>query len=230
MLWAAFILGLLGSMHCIGMCGPIALALPLDRSSKSTAALGASAYNVGRIFTYASMGLLFGAIGQVFLVVGLQQWISIAAGAMLLIYVIIAYGLKKPMFSKWNLGLGRLKGAMMKQFKKGSTSSLFSIGVLNGLLPCGFVYFALVGAIAASSPVEGAAYMALFGLGTAPALFAMNLFGSQLLSRFRINVNTLIPYVLVIFGVLFILRGMSLGIPFISPEILTTDGSGVGCH
>jgi sulfite exporter TauE/SafE len=134
------------------------------------------------------------------------------------------------MFAKWNIGLGRLKGLMMKQFNKGSLTSLLGIGLLNGLLPCGFVYFALVGAIASNSPLMGASYMALFGLGTAPALFAMNIFGAQLINRMRINVNSLVPYVLVVFGLLFILRGMSLGIPFLSPEILSSEPAHVGCH
>ncbi|NND94163.1 MAG: sulfite exporter TauE/SafE family protein [Flavobacteriales bacterium] len=230
MLWAAFILGLFGSMHCIGMCGPIALALPLDRKNYWTAGTGALTYNLGRTLTYALMGLLFGAIGQAFMLVGLQRWVSLGAGILLLLYVVLVYVLKKPLFRSWTLGLGRLKSALGKRFKRSSYSSLFSIGLLNGLLPCGFVYFALVGAIASSSVVEGGLYMALFGLGTAPALLGMSLFGAQLLNRFKIDINRYVPYLLVLFGVLFVLRGMALGIPYISPDILPGATAPSCCH
>ena len=230
MLWAAFILGLLGSMHCIGMCGPIALALPLNRKNHWTATSGALTYNLGRTLTYALMGLLFGAIGKAFMLVGLQRWVSLAAGVLLLLYVIFVYLLKKPLFQSWNMGIGKLKAALGKQFKRSSYSSLFSIGLLNGLLPCGFVYFALVGALASSSIWQGSAYMALFGLGTTPALLGMNLFGAQLLNRFKIDINRYVPYVLAVFGVLFVLRGMALGIPFISPDILPGAATPSCCH
>ncbi len=232
MLWTAFILGLFGSLHCVGMCGPIALALPLDRSSAWKTSLGAAIYNLGRLTTYSGLGLILGKIGQAFMVIGWQRWVSLVAGALILIYVLVVYGMRKSFvfFPRWTMSLGGLKGMLMRQFKKHTYSGLFSIGLLNGLLPCGMVYFALVGAISSGSALQGAAYMALFGLGTAPALFLINLFGAQMSSKLRLNVNRAIPYVLTIFGVLFILRGMSLGIPFLSPEILSTDISTEGCH
>ena len=232
MLWTAFILGLFGSLHCVGMCGPIALALPLDRSSTWTKTSGALLYNIGRISTYAILGLILGGIGQAFQVIGWQRWASIGAGALLLIYVLLVYVMKRTSlnFPRWNMAIARLKGLMGRQFKKHSSASLFSIGALNGLLPCGMVYFALIGAIGTGTSGLGAGYMALFGLGTAPALFLINLFGAEMSGRLRLNVNRAIPYVLAVFGVLFILRGMSLGIPFISPEILSSDVSTAGCH
>ncbi|NNC82884.1 MAG: sulfite exporter TauE/SafE family protein [Flavobacteriales bacterium] len=230
MIWAGLILGFLGSLHCIGMCGPIALALPLDRSNTWKKVSGALTYNLGRSITYALMGLLFGAIGQAFIVVGLQRWVSLGAGLLLILYVMVNYVLKKPLLGSWTLGLGRLKAALGKQFQRSSYRSLFSIGLLNGLLPCGFVYFALVGAIASGSAWQGGGYMILFGLGTTPALLAMNLFGAQILGRFKIDFNRWVPYMLVFFGVLFVLRGMALGIPFISPDVLPGAETPSCCH
>jgi sulfite exporter TauE/SafE len=232
MIWSAFILGLFGSMHCLGMCGPIALALPLNRSSKTQALLGALTYNLGRILTYAILGLVFGQIGRAFSLIGLQRWVSIGAGILLLVYVLFTYFIKiqSNPFPFWTIGIGRLKGSLQKQFKKRSLTSLLSIGLLNGLLPCGFVYFALVGAIGMATAIEGAGFMALFGLGTAPLMLAVNLLGNQIGARARRRFNQAIPIVLTVFAVLFIVRGLSLGIPFLSPIIDSAEPLSSGCH
>lgn len=232
MMWAGFILGLFGSMHCLGMCGPIALALPLNRSSKFQALLGALTYNSGRVLTYAMLGLVFGQIGRAFSLIGLQRWASIGAGILLLVYVLTTYLLKSTFspFPSWTIGIGRVKASLQKLFKRRSYTSLLSIGLLNGLLPCGFVYFALVGAIGMGTAIEGAGYMALFGLGTAPLMLGTNLLGSQIGTRARMRFNQAIPIVLTVFAVLFILRGLSLGIPFISPIINSAEPLSIGCH
>ncbi len=232
MIWSAFILGLFGSMHCLGMCGPIALALPLDRSSKFQTVLGALTYNMGRVLTYAMLGLIFGQIGRAFSLIGLQRWVSIGAGILLLLYVLMTYfknRISNP-FPRWTMGVGRLKGSLQKQFKKRSFTSLFSIGLLNGLLPCGFVYFALVGAIGMGTAIEGAGFMALFGLGTAPLMLGINLLGSQISASARMRFNQAIPVVLTVFALLFILRGLSLGIPFLSPIIESVEPISIDCH
>lgn len=214
------------------MCGPIALALPLNRSSKLQAVLGALTYNLGRVLTYAMLGLVFGQIGRAFSLIGLQRWVSIGAGILLLVYVLVTYFIKSKSnpFPRWTIGIGRLKSSLQKQFKKRSFTSLFSIGLLNGLLPCGFVYFALVGAIGMATAIEGAGFMALFGLGTAPLMIGVNLLGSQIGANARMRFNQAIPIVLTVFALLFILRGLSLGIPFLSPIIDSAEPLSVGCH
>ncbi len=219
-------------MHCLGMCGPIALALPLDRSSRLSTLMGALTYNFGRMLTYAVLGLVFGQIGRAFSLIGLQKWVSIGAGTLILLYVLFTYIIKgnSALFPRWTMGLGQLKGRLQKLFKRRSYSSLMSIGLLNGLLPCGFVYFALVGAIGMGTAIEGAGFMALFGLGTAPMMIAVNVLGSRIGPRIRMQFNKAIPVVLTVFAVLFILRGMSLGIPFISPIIDSAEPASMGCH
>ncbi|HOW32340.1 MAG TPA: sulfite exporter TauE/SafE family protein, partial [Bacteroidales bacterium] len=99
-----------------------------------------------------------------------------------------------------------------------SFSSLFLIGLLNGLLPCGLVYIAIAGSIGSGSALMGAIYMALFGLGTMPMLLAINLSGGFISTSLRKKINKLIPILVIIVGILFILRGLSLGIPYISPS------------
>lgn len=232
MIWTAFILGFFGSMHCLGMCGPIALALPLDRSTRLNTVIGAGIYNIGRIVTYAFLGLIFGQIGRAFSLIGLQKWVSVGAGVILLIYVFFAYVLKESAnpFPRWTMGIGQLKGSLQRLFKKSSYPSLLSIGLLNGLLPCGFVYFALVGAIGMGTAFEGAGFMALFGLGTAPMMLGINLLGSRMGTGLRTRFNRAIPIVLTVFAVLFILRGLSLGIPFLSPIIDSAEPVSIECH
>lgn len=232
MLWSAFILGLFGSLHCLGMCGPIALALPLDRSSQWKAGSGALVYNLGRTLTYALMGLVFGQIGQALSLIGLQRWVSILAGTVLLLGVILHYVLQRPGLSLPGLQriVGRVKSGLAQRLGRTSYRSLLSIGLLNGLLPCGLVYFTLIGAIGMGAALQGAAYMALFGLGTVPLMLATNLLGHRIGQRWRSRLTQAIPYVLALFGVLFILRGMALGIPFISPDFDGTEAVRSCCH
>src|ERR1035441_277600 len=80
-LWTAFLLGLVGSLHCAGMCGPLALALPAAGNTTAGYLLGRVAYNTGRIITYCLLGIVFGLAGWTFLLAGLQRWTSIALGA-----------------------------------------------------------------------------------------------------------------------------------------------------
>ncbi len=98
-----------------------------------------------------------------------------------------------------------------------SFQSLFFIGMLNGLLPCGLVYMAIAGAIGTGGVAEGSLYMILFGLGTIPMLLSISLAGNIMSIAVRKRINKLIPVLVVIVGVLFILRGLSLGIPYLSP-------------
>ena len=87
-LWTAFSIGLLGSLHCIGMCGPIAFALPLNRQNNFQASLGGLTYNLGRLLTYFLLGSLFGVLGFGFALAGAQQWISIVVGVFMISTVI----------------------------------------------------------------------------------------------------------------------------------------------
>lgn len=231
-LWTAFVFGLLGSFHCIGMCGPIALALPIHNYKGWQKSLASLSYNTGRILTYAFLGMILGFIGQIFRIAQIQQVLSIAMGVVILLAVIIPFVFRsRPTFYNpfYNL-VGKLKGHFGQQMKKRSFSSLFVVGLLNGLLPCGMVYLAMAGALATTTASSGAIYMAAFGLGTLPVMFTVPLLGNFMPMSWRNTIRKGIPAVVIIFGLLFILRGMNLGIPYVSPHVGEGNQSVHACH
>jgi uncharacterized protein len=210
----AFGIGLLGSLHCIGMCGPIALAIPL-RSNKGLSML---VYNAGRIFTYASIGILFGLIGKGFVMAGLQQKLSIAAGAFIILMVLISFSsniVRVPFYQKV---IGNLKYRFTYLFQKKTYTSLFFIGVLNGLLPCGLIYLAAIGSLATGDPFSGSLFMIAFGLGTLPAMLSVGMLRNFVTPVLKLKINTALPLITIALGCLLIVRGMNLGIPYLSPK------------
>lgn len=219
MLYSAFIFGLISSLHCIGMCGPIAMMIPVDRTNPTKKATQIITYHLGRLVAYATIGLLFGLVGKGFFLAGIQQRLSIFIGVAMIITILTPervlanYNFSKPVYRL----ISKIKMALGKQFKNRSYQSLFTIGVLNGFLPCGMVYVALFGAIAMQNVSLGITYMLLFGLGTIPMMSSVTYLNSFMTLSFRNKVQKAIPYVGVIIGVLFILRGLGLGIPYISP-------------
>jgi len=219
-LWTAFIVGLVGSAHCAGMCGPIALALPLKSDNWFTRAGGGLIYNAGRIITYMILGAIFGLLGKGIRMAGFQLWASIVIGILMIIMVVVPLIFRKmPSLNTVFEGYSaRLLSGFRNMFRKGDNKSLFGIGLLNGILPCGLVYVAVAGAINTGDVVSAMMYMALFGAGTIPVMLAVSLAGTMISLNLRIFVNKLSPYVIVLLGVLFILRGLSLGIPYISPK------------
>ncbi|EAZ80731.1 sulfite exporter TauE/SafE family protein [Algoriphagus machipongonensis] len=218
MLWTAIVLGFLGSFHCVGMCGPIALAV--GGSNKNTFLLKKMIYHFGRSLTYALLGLIVGSLGFSLALAGIQQGLSIAMGVAI---VILAISFKKSdllmeksFFSNFILWIKRKLGFYIKS---GKTSAYLTTGMINGLLPCGMVYMALVAALGMQNPWTGAAYMFFFGLGTIPLLLILMFSGSLFSIQTRVKLQSLIPYLGVLIGVLFIFRGLGLGGFGLSPEI-----------
>lgn len=229
--WTALTLGFLGSFHCVGMCGPIALALPLNRESLFSKVTGALLYNTGRVFMYALLGGLFGLIGQSIIIAGYQQSLSITLGITVLIMILLPNKLaNKFRFLSFTYSfIGKVKQKLKTLFKQNSYSSLFFIGTLNALLPCGLVYLGIAGAIAAGSLLQGSIFMALFGLGTVPAMLTVALISSSININFRKKINKAVPVFAASMALLLILRGMNLGIPYISPEMSVTKPECTKC-
>lgn len=217
LLISGLVLGLMGSFHCVGMCGPIALSLPLSGNSILKKSIGALLYNIGRTITYGVMGAFFGFIGQGFQMAGFQRWISIAMGSLMIIAVFAPHIFKSINFSGGDALTSKLRKSIQHFFKQKSLNGLFFIGLLNGLLPCGLVYMAIAGAIGTANIMHGILFMILFGLGTLPMMFAISVLGNLLSLSIRNKINKVIPYVVVFVGAIFILRGLSLGIPYLSP-------------
>jgi sulfite exporter TauE/SafE len=215
-----FTIGLVGSLHCLGMCGPIAISLPLAKDNWLKKISGGLLYNFGRILTYGALGAMFGLLGQGIKLAGLQQWASIAIGIVMILSVLfpIIFREKIKIDSLFTGYAGRLTGSFRKLFNRDSLGSLLMIGLLNGLLPCGLVYVAVAGAINTNDVWMGIAFMMMFGLGTAPALLMLSLVGNAISMGFRKKAGKVVPAFIVILGILFILRGMSLGIPYVSPQ------------
>ena len=177
-------------------------------------------YHLGRLLTYSLIGIIFGVIGKGMYLAGFQQRLSILAGILMIVAILIPVKL----FNKYNFSkplyrfIGYVKSKLGFYLKRKTNSTFFSIGFFNGFLPCGLVYMALIGAIAASGALEGSLYMFLFGLGTVPMMTVAVLVGNFLKISVRNKIQKVIPVFVVIIGLLFILRGMGLGIPYISPS------------
>lgn len=216
-LWTALLIGLAGSLHCAGMCGPLVLAMPARPGKFGAHLTGNLAYTGGRITTYAVLGLLFGAFGQMLGLAGFQRWVSIAAGAAILLGL-LALPLRNATFliarpvNALKLGLGKL-------LKSRSLPAQFSFGALNGLLPCGLVYVACAAAAATGSALAGVEYMALFGLGTLPMMLGLGLANRLLHRQFQFRLQKLVPISLALMASLLILRGLGFGIPYVSPQL-----------
>ena len=225
MLWSALILGLLGSFHCIGMCGPIAFMLPVDRSNSTKKVIQISIYHFGRLLAYSIIGLVFGLVGKSLYIFGLQQQLSIVIGILMIVVVLIPvqtfnkYNFSKPVYRI----ISKVKSALGKALKKKTADTFLTIGFLNGFLPCGLVYMALFAAIASGNAINGSLYMAVFGIGTLPTMLSIALVGNLISLNFRKNIQRVIPFLLLAFAILFILRGLNLDIPYISPQLINSE-------
>jgi len=212
-------IGLIGSLHCLGMCGPIVVALPLKKHNLLSKITGAILYNSGRVITYGAIGLLFGMLGRGIRLAGFQQWTSILLGVAMIVSVLFPFIFKEKitiadLFSGYS---SRLIIRLRKLFTDRSYFSLLMIGLLNGLLPCGLVYVAIAGAISSGNVLSGAVFMMFFGIGTIPLLLTATLASDAIGQKIRSKMQRVVPYFVFMLGLLFILRGMSLGIPFVSP-------------
>jgi hypothetical protein len=214
----AIALGLFGSLHCAAMCGPLLLALPVAPGGPGRFIAGRLIYQLGRVTTYCLLGLTGGLIGRSIFLVGLQRWLSIALGVAVLAGFLLS---KKLSVSAPVVRLvGRLKAAMGSQFRQPGWRSLALLGLLNGLLPCGLVYVAVAGAVSRGNLAGGLVFMALFGLGTLPMMLGIGLSGRALPAAFRLKLRAAIPFGVCLLGGLLILRGLALGIPYISPALV----------
>lgn len=214
-LWTAFSIGLLGSVHCVGMCGPIALALPYQGMSKWQAAKGVLAYNSGRITTYALLGAVIGLLGKGIWIAGLQTYLVLAVGILLAVIALFSISveshlLRIPAIQRLNRWVSMELG---KRIRTQGMRTSFAIGVLNGLIPCGLVYMAIAGALANGTIPGGAVFMALFGLGTIPLMALTALMGQAINVSWRTRLRRLAPLLMLAIAALFIFRGLQFQVP-----------------
>ena len=228
-----FLMGLLGSVHCIGMCGPLVMALPLSNKTNLQKWGSLFLYHFGKISSYSLLGVLLGLFGSQLPLYGVQENLSIVMGSIMVLYVVYVFIIKSKKTTGGKVFFNFLYTPIVKKladlFKQRNNSSYYLIGILNGLLPCGMVYLALTSALATQDVIQGGLLMAFFGLGTIPALIMVAMGGQYFGVVFRRKLQRLLPIFIFSMGLLLILRGMNLGIPYVSPRL----GVGVDkitCH
>jgi uncharacterized protein len=227
---SGFLLGIVSSFHCVGMCGPIAFSLPVYYLPAHQKLIGILLYHIGRVSIYASLGVFFGFVGRQFFLAGGQQVFSIVLGATILLILLQSIlqkrKIKIPFFDQFQQKLQLFIG---NYIRKKQLYAMFVLGMANGLLPCGMVYLAITGALAAGTITGGLGFMTAFGLGTIPALLVLSFFGSVIGLEARNTMKKAIPYFVAIMGVLLILRGMNLNIPYVSPMLNNGSEHAISC-
>ncbi|WP_119395375.1 sulfite exporter TauE/SafE family protein [Salinibius halmophilus] len=177
--FAAFISGLSGAAHCLGMCGGLAATLGLN--GRPILAIN---YQVGRVFTYSVLGLIIGLIGSLFAIQDLL-WLRGFAGVLMLLMA--AYLLEWKAGLLWLERLGgkavfnRLRPYASRFSVPRSGSQALIAGAFWGLLPCGLVYSMLALAVSQATPIGSMAVMFSFGFGTIPAMLATTLAGGHVI-------------------------------------------------
>ncbi len=199
---AGFLLGVVGSAHCVGMCGPLALAIPKERALR---------HHLGRVAGYAVLGAGMGTLGQVVHLGGFHKSLTIAAGLLVMLTAVTGWSAKGAWVTAWMAPLWRSR----------RPAAAYALGVLNAWLPCGLVYSALAAALAVATPAGSAVFMAVFGLGTVPALLALAWAGGRMPAPWRDRLRRVAPAFVLALGLLLVLRGLELGIPLVSPGRLT---------
>jgi len=213
----ALLLGFAGSMHCLGMCSPLVMAVT---SMKPDAVFNRLIYNTGRIFTYACMGTVVASAGMILPLHKLQNMVSLSLGIVLLV---LGFGgvrnIRIPGISSAVRQLTSfLKGVFARQLKKRNHGTMFILGSLNGLLPCGLSLIALTWCLTLKSPLDGFNFMLLFGTGTLPVMLGLTGVVPFVVNKFNWSIQKLTMSMLIFSGVALIVRVFLVHLPHTSPD------------
>jgi sulfite exporter TauE/SafE len=202
------------------MCGPIAMSVPINRKSEFTILTSSFFYHTGRIITYSLLGILVGSIGFGINLVGILQSLSIIAGIGIILYAwrYQLLGQYSDTIFKTVLPYNINSRLMGKVVKNKSPFKPLFLGILNGILPCGMVYTALITSLLTGNAVSGSISMLFFGLGTYPTMIVLMYLTQKTATRFRSKINRFLPIILSIVGLLIVVRGLNLNIPYLSPQ------------
>ncbi|TAE12978.1 MAG: sulfite exporter TauE/SafE family protein [Bacteroidetes bacterium] len=231
-LLSGLLLGIFSSFHCVGMCGAIAFSLPVHTQQPISKLLSLGLYHLGRVTMYAVLGIFFGAVGRHVFIGGLQQWLSILLGVFVLIFVLVFY--KRSVLVGGFPLIGNLYNWVQKvlilTLQRKSSFAMLLVGLLNALLPCGMVYLAVAGALTSNNTFAAGLFMFAFGVGTIPLMLVVSYLGLLIPISFRNNLKKAMPYAMFIVGVVLIVRGLQLNIPYLSPSISPISTQAVSCH
>ena len=213
----AITMGLMSSFHCIGMCGPIALALPVQKGNSWQIFAGLSVYNIGRAISYAMLGAVIGSVSSSLVWIGYLRYLSVLAGILMLAYVFWPSKQDRyfhpPKF--WQQAVNKVKKGMSEMLRSRKLHGWFMLGMLNGLLPCGMVYLALISSVTTGSISGGGTFMLLFGIGTLPMMMAVGFFKNWFTPVLRTRIRKLTPVMLVVAGIWLVGRGIFIQYPSI---------------
>jgi len=222
-----FLLGLAGSLHCIGMCGPLVMLFPLNGTSKVLGLINSLVYQLGRVLVYVLLGLLFGAVFQIVDLKYFERYFSIGIG--MLFFALWVREVSNKTESTQNSFQSIILNLFGKVLQLKSVFGMFLGGMMNGLLPCGLVYGALLAAFGTGTTQGSMIFMLGFGLATIPSMILLSFFKNAISIKFRQKLSKMLPWWLLILGIWFILRGLNLGIPFISPKFTGIRGGQQSC-
>lgn len=212
-MWTAFVLGFFGGAHCLLMCGPLVWYLKLQRSNYG--AKGFMLHQIGRLFGYAFLGFIAGVVSYGFSLMLLHKYVALALG------IVLCYSAVSSFFPSIDFLRLRKLNVLSRWFgvfqSKTKNTSLAIIGFINAFLPCGLIYVALAASTAFIDPAKGALYMLFFGLGTLPALGLSYILPQKLSHKLK-STRLLLPLITGLVGVLLVLRGLTIGISYISPD------------
>lgn len=229
---AGFTLGLAGSLHCVGMCGPLSMALPVHHLSRAGKLFALLLYQAGRIITYAGIGLLFGLMGRQLYFAGYQQTFSIIAGSVILILAVLYFiqkrNIRLSFLSRFYQGVQLIIIRLLKSSV--GLPGFVLLGMANGLLPCGMVYIALAASLSMQTLAESVSFMAMFGAGTLPAMLLTGYAGILIKPELKNSFRKITPFLISLMGIVLILRGLNLGIPYLSPELPVSPDSPMNCQ
>ena len=229
---AGIALGLAGSIHCAGMCGPIAISLPRSGAAPRREVVHRMTYQVGRVITYTSLGAIIGIGGSALALAGYSRSLSLTAGFLMIGALAVQLVWRKELISGAPVEriIAPVKATLRSLLSKHGAMTHLGIGLLNGLLPCGLVTAALIGSLGTGSMSGGALFMLGFGLGTLPVMSAIAIGGSRISCGIRERFRFAAPAIGLMVASLMLLRGMGLGIPMISPApTLAAHASSTEC-
>lgn len=216
MYWIAFTLGFFGSLHCIGMCGPLALAVISNKGQKGLPAIGSAfLYNFGRTIGYIALGILFGLLGSAISLSGLQRFVSVGLGAIMIIFALFSINPDQLIsdFPALRKVYTYISGTLSHLLHKSKNVPLLYLGTINGFLPCGLVYIAIAGAISLSNIWGAMGFMFFFGLGTFPGMILISIGQQAVNSSVRVSLKKLYPVISFIMGAYLIYRGLMSVLP-----------------
>ena len=226
---SAFLIGLMGSLHCMGMCGPVCMALPLGQVWRDRL-WALVAYNAGRIGVYMLLGVFFGLVGAGLRLAGLQAGLSVIAGSTMIAAGLFSIDLESKVV-RWRplQLLTRWVHTQLGTLLRRAEGSWWKMGLLNGLLPCGLVYLAVAGSLSLGNLGWSGAYMLFFGLGTLPAMMAVGMAGQWLGQGLRQKIRRLYPPLMVLLGLWLVYRGVNFHLPANFQFLQMMDGAPM-CH